>query len=269
METRSVLYSMEKDGSGETEWEDGAGFDDGAPVAGQNPRFVVVDGASEAFDSLRWVEQLVTSFLDRGLPSAAPEAPTLDQQGMRRWFELMQKRWLDETPAFASIIEERKFAREGSMATLLGCELTGLGGPAPGWKAVALGDTVLFHVRDGRCVQHFPALRAQDFGSTPSGVRTVPSALEQMVQVVTFASGELRVGDLLFLATDALAHWMVQRNEQDPHQLWTALSVLDHDDLFVQLVSQARAAQEMKNDDVTLLRVQVVAAPAEFLVVCL
>jgi hypothetical protein len=269
MEARSVLYSLEKDGSSEAEWEDGAGFDDGALVAGQNPRFVVVDGATEAFDSLRWVEQLVTSFLDRGSPSAAPEAPTLDQQSMRRWFELMQQRWLDEAPTFASIIEERKFAREGSMATLLGCELTDLDGPAPGWRAVALGDTVLFHVRDGRRIQHFPALRAQDFGSTPFGVRTVPSALEQMAQGVTFASGDLRVGDVLFLATDALAHWMVQRDEQDPHRLWTALSVLDHDYLFAQLVSQARAAQEMKNDDVTLLRVQVIAAPAEFLVVCL
>jgi hypothetical protein len=90
-----------------------------------------------------------------------------------------------------------------------------------------------------------------------------------MAQGVTFASGDLRVGDVLFLATDALAHWMVQRDEQDPHRLWTALSVLDHDYLFAQLVSQARAAQEMKNDDVTLLRVQVIAAPAEFLVVCL
>lgn len=268
MEVRSVLFGLEKDGSSEAEWEDGAGFDDGEPAAGRNPRFVVVDGATEAYDSLRWVEQLVTSFLDRGSPSAGPEAPTLDQEAMHRWFELMQQRWVDHAPAFADIIEESS-ARRGCLATLLGCELTGLGGPAPRWTAVALGDTVLFHVRDGRRVAHFPALRAQDFGLTPLGVRTVASALEQMVQGVTFHSGELRTGDLLFLATDAVAHWMVQRDEQDPQMLWTTLSVLDHDQLFAQLVSQARAAQEMKNDDVTLLRVQVAAAPPECLVVCL
>jgi hypothetical protein len=228
-----------------------------------------VDGAAEAYDSLRWVEQLVTSFLDRGSSHAAPEAPAFEPAAMRHWFELMQRRWVDQVPVFADVIEERRFTHDGSFATLLGCELTGLEGPTPRWSAVALGDTVLFHIRDGRLIQHFPALHVQDFGTTPEGVRTLPSALDRMVQRLTFGGGELRAGDLLFLATDALAHWMLLRDQREPQLLWTALRLLDHDQVFTQMISQARTSKEMKNDDVTLLRVQVVATPTEHVVVCL
>ena len=260
---QSALYSLVKDGNSETEWEDGAGFDESGPT----PRFVVVDGATEAYDSLRWVEQLVSSFLDQG--SARPEAPPFERIAMQNWFELMQQRWVEQAPPFADIIEERKFTREGCLASLLGCELLDLDDPTPRWKAMALGDSLLFHVRDSLLLQHFPPLRAQDFGTTPPGVRTLPLALKQMVKGLTFSSGKLHPGDLLFLATDALAHWILLRNKQEPQMLWNALSVLDHDGLFTRLVVKARASQEMQNDDVTLLRVQVIASPPENLVVCL
>lgn len=269
MQVHSVLFGVAKDGNAADEWEDGAGAFDGEPASGRNPRFIVVDGATEAYDSLRWVAQLVVSFIGDG-PSGASRIPALSMDDMRRWFELMQAQWVAEAPAeFSNIFEELKFAQVGSFATMLGCELTGLDSLDPRWHAVALGDTVLFHVRDSRLVEQFPRLAADDFGLNPDGVHTLPAALEKMSRTLVFAWGSLRVGDQLFMATDALAHWIVRGIQHQEQTLWDMLANLDHPCLFKQFVADQRAAGAMRNDDVTLLRVHVVADQPAFLLVSL
>jgi hypothetical protein len=177
MQIQMVMFSEPKAGHAPGEWEDcacGGIVGDAAPgQVPQHARFVVVDGATEAYDSLRWVDQLVTSF---ALQADAAAAPRLEPAAMRAWFARMQDRWARESPtAFDSIIEERKFTEVGSFATLLGCELSGLDGPEPSWKAVALGDTVLFHVRRGHLLATFPPLGPNDFGTRPDGVSTLVS----------------------------------------------------------------------------------------------
>lgn len=262
MQARMVVFSDVKAGNAPEEWEDGAAGRVGDPTAGRKPRFVVVDGATEAYDAVRWVELLVGSFVRSGPPTLHPEP-------MRLWFEQAQRGWVDGAPAtFANVFEKRKFA-EGSFATLLGCELSGLDGPAPVWDAVALGDTVLFHVRDGRLVGQFPPLGADGFGLNPEGVHTRPDALPHMMSRLACDRGELIVGDRLFLATDAVAHWIVRTVRRDERALWTTLAALDHPAVFTRLVADQRAAGAMKNDDVTLMRVDLVMDDPDFLVVCL
>jgi hypothetical protein len=82
--------------------------------------------------------------------------------------------------------------------------------------------------------------------------------------------GRLAPEDRLFLASDALADWILstaQRPEEAP-RLWRMLSGLYHPHAFRRLVEDRRAAREMKNDDVTLLRVHLTAAPVTRVLVC-
>src|SRR5882757_839399 len=263
MLARSVCFALEKAGSAVWEWEDGAGASEGSPGHGLDPRFIVVDGATEAYDALRWVAQLVTSFV--GVTGQPHAPPALTPDAMRGWFDRMQQRWTAEAPTqFTNIIEEWKYRQDGSFATLLGCELTGLTGPTPRWNAVALGDTVLFHVRNNQLITHFPALRVDDFGVAPAGVHTKSEGIAQMMSDLEIGRGELRLGDQLFIATDAFAHWVLQRLQRDDQQLWRVLSELDHDATFAALVADVRAAGQMRNDDVTLLRVRLVAAEPDY-----
>src|SRR4051794_20672529 len=111
-----VVFSVPKLGSADSEWEDCAGYDPGDPHSGRPVRLVVVDGATEAYDSIHWVGQLVDSFL-----ALDGRAPTLDPAGLDLWFELMQRRWAETPREFASIFEEHKFHESGSFATFLGC----------------------------------------------------------------------------------------------------------------------------------------------------
>jgi hypothetical protein len=259
----STCFALEKLGSAEREWEDAAAYGDGDPATGVAPRCIVVDGATEAYDALRWVEHLVGSFV-------AESGPDLTPEGLRAWFEQVQRQWLAEAPdRFATVIEEHKFREEGSFATFLGCRLAGLDGPDARWEAAALGDTVLFHVRAGRLVTHFPPIGVDDFGLSPDGIGTHPAALGPMLRSLEFARGRIRDGDLLFVATDALAHWLLLEVARDEATLWAALAELDHDATFAALVADQRAAGRLHNDDVTLLRVRLDTVEPRALVVCL
>jgi hypothetical protein len=274
MQIQMVTFSQAKAGNVPGEWQDGASGGVTGDAAG-TARFIVVDGATGAYDPLRWVDQLVTSFAplaDAGHPGGRPGGPPLERGAMRAWFAEMQDQWASGTRAFDSIIEERKFAETGSFATLLGLEITGLDGPEPSWRAVALGDTVLFHVRAGTLLAVFPAMGPEDFGSLPDGVHTLPSSLDRMTERLLLGDGVLQAGDFLFAATDAMAQWMLRAAAREGAKVWDMLGALAHPDVFARFVADQRAEQDsamrMKNDDVTLMRLRMLAHEPYYLLAC-
>jgi len=122
MQIQVVTFSETKDGNAPDEWQDGASGGVAGDATGM-ARFIVVDGATGSFDPVRWVDQLVTSFVPppgpRGADHAGPRPPGLEPAAMRAWFAQMQDQWAADVPAFDSIIEERKFREVGSFATFL------------------------------------------------------------------------------------------------------------------------------------------------------
>jgi hypothetical protein len=260
MQIQMVTFSEPKAGNAPGEWQDGAAggvAGDGSGTA----RFIVVDGATQAYDPLRWVDQLVTSFVSGG--------PALEPAAMRAWFAARQDQWAADVRDFDSIIEQRKFAEVGSFATLLGFEISGLDGPEPFWRAVALGDTVLFHVRAGRLIATFPPLGPDDFGTRPDGVHTLRSSLDRMTGRLLVGSGLLAADDFLFAATDAMAQWVLRAVGREEKLVWDTLSGLAHPDVFARFVEDQRREQDgakrMKNDDVTLMRLRMLADQPFFL----
>ena len=81
-------------------------------------------------------------------------------------------------------------------------------------------------------------------------------------------STTLKVGDRLFLATDAVAAWMVRSASTDGSRLWAGLDELHHPDQFDALAQEHLASGRLKNDDLTLMRVEVTGQPAQQLLVC-
>ncbi|HUQ55758.1 hypothetical protein [Lentzea sp.] len=253
-----VVFSAPKQGNDPWEWEDGAAAAPEDRETGRGPRFALADGATEGFGSTRWAMRLVEGFV-------APDVE-LTRRSLLGWAVRAQDGWRhDPVLSRASGVELFKLDSVGSFATFLGCELTGLAGERPRWRAVAVGDTVLFHVRGNRLVGQFPPMRADDFGVNPAGVPTVPAALPGVVDRMEFAEGDVEPGDLLYLATDALAQWMVR---EDDDGLWSLLAGLDHPHRFRELADDRRETREMTNDDVTLMRISVAASWPDQLVVC-
>jgi hypothetical protein len=271
MQIQMVTFSEAKEGNAPAEWQDGAsgGVVGDGTAAPRRARFVVLDGATGAYDAVRWVDQLVRSFAPQ---ARGAEGPRLERAAMRAWFAEMQDRWAADVRDFDSIIEERKFAEVGSFATLLGIEIDSLDGPEPYWRAVALGDTVLFHVRAGRMIATFPPMGPDDFGTLPDGVHTARASLDRMTERLLTGGGVLAAGDVLFAATDAMAQWILRTVARDEVKVWGTLTTLAHPDVFARLVQDQRreqnSATRMKNDDVTLMRLRMLADQPAFLLAC-
>ena len=271
MQIQTVTFSAPKDGNAPGEWQDGACGGVVADGTGtpRRARFVVLDGATGAYDPVRWVDQLVRSFAPQ---AGGAEGPRLEPAAMHAWFAQMQDQWAADVRAFDSIIEERKFTEVGSFATLLGFEIYGLDGAEPHWRAVALGDTVLFHVRAGRLIAVFPPMGPDDFGTLPDGVHTSPASLGRMTERLLVGGGVLEAGDFLFAATDAMAQWILRTIERDQAKVWATLTTLAHPDVFARLVEDQRreqnSAKRMKNDDVTLMRLRMLFGQPAYLRAC-
>jgi hypothetical protein len=270
LQVQSVIFSAAKEGYAPDEWEDGAAAGPNGAAPGGTPsgfRFAVADGATESYESRRWAEQLIDSFMAMS-PVGGTDYPESDVMRMHGWLKEMQDQWQATAPAGADYIEKVKI-RQGTLATFIGGQILGLDTAAPAWRAVALGDSILFHVRQGQLVDHFPRLRAADFDSAPDGISTLPDRLGQIAARLLGQEGRLAADDTIFLATDAFAQWMITCHERGERQLWPLLADLAHPDVFFQLVADQRRAMLMKDDDVTLMRLRLLTAPASTVVTCL
>lgn len=209
--------------------EDAYGFDEPGML------LAVSDGAGSAFASRLWARILVRRFLDDPRPALDDDAGDWLAAAGADWTAGLD---LGRSPRLA-----RK-AAGGSGATLLGVAVTGTG-----WQAVAAGDTCLFHLREDRLVTAFPHTEPEQLDRAPVLVHTsAPTPL-------TTASGDLRPGDRLLVATDALARWMLAEAATDPG-VWRWLA-LANPAMAAADLTEARARGVIADDDITLLRASI------------
>jgi hypothetical protein len=229
-------FSLPKRDHSAQEYEDAFAGD------GRGGRFAVADGASESSFSGLWARLLAKRFVKK-----PPEPIT----GWADWLPAVQQRWSKELngkelPWYA----EDKF-EQGAFATFLGLAVG-----ESGWRAVAVGDSCLFQVRGGAVMRAFPVEHADDFGNQPRlvGSRATPAAVEQHQ---LRAEGDCRAGDLFLLMTDALAEWFLRRTEAGGKP-WEAVERLleEGENDFTAWVESLREDEALRNDDVTLVAVQ-------------
>jgi hypothetical protein len=239
------VLRLPKHGNTDAEYEDAWAVD---AVTG---RFAVADGASETSFAARWAQLLTEGFIAAARPAALPE-----------WLASQRRLWLEEVnslelPWYAEIKRE-----QGAFATFLGLGLRAPTAKRPGgWRAVAVGDTCLMQIRDGRCVHSFPVQKSSEFGNQPRliGSRGVDSRPD-------LGRGTLEAGDRLVMMTDALAQWFLQTHEggADP---WEAvapvLSAAEPEAAFADWIAELRGRDDLRNDDVTLLAIEPGSEPTE------
>jgi serine/threonine protein phosphatase PrpC len=233
---RCRAFELPKQGNSRSEYEDASA------VNCADGRFAVADGASESVFAGEWAALLCKSFV----------AETLDPANIGAWRGALQQRWLAaiDQQALPWYLEE-KF-KEGAYATFLGLAFAPAdGGAARPWEAVAIGDSCLFHVRKDALLTAFPLERADEFGTYPNLI----GSRQRANVAASIASGGLERGDLLLLMTDALSEWFLHEYETGATP-WSELVRLREAD-FAQWVDALRESNWIKNDDVTLLVVEI------------
>jgi hypothetical protein len=212
--------------------------------------FAVTDGATEAFASGQWAKHLAHKW-------ALSEVRPLDAYDFRAWVAaqggIWHETWKDKKMPWYVEAKER----DGSFAAFVGLKLREI--PTPRWQALALGDSCLFHRRDGKLLRAFPLDDAEKFTATPALVASRPELHEAAFAKTVTAEDEFRQGDVFWLASDAVAAWLLRAwAEQDPQaaRLSDLLREKRADELN-ELVEQQRQAGNMRDDDVALARIEI------------
>ena len=145
-------------------------------------------------------------------------------------------------------------ARAGAFATVLGLAIGAESGRLS-WQAMAVGDSCLFVVRDGRLRLSFPLEDAAEFDNNPALVCSNPDNAGNLWEGVRRSGGECVPGDLLILATDALACWFLAEHAAG-EKPWETLMALDSP-AWSGWVGERRRNGSMRNDDTTLVVIEV------------
>ena len=226
--------------NGNTEAEN----DDSFSSAKDKSRFAVADGATEASFSREWAKQLVRAFTTKRLsiPIALDELKPLQS----RWDKFVHRHPL---PWYA---EEK--ASSGAFAAFVGLEFL----EEKKWRATAAGDSCLVQVRGNEIIKAFPLADSASFGNRPNLLSSVSSANGNSPELVMHCDGSWGCEDVFFLMTDALACWFFKELEQG-NKPWNLLRDLETQDgvPFQKFIDDLRSEQRMKNDDVTLVRIDI------------
>jgi len=239
-------FWLPKHGSSDAEYED---FFSSAK---DKSRFAVADGASEASFSREWAKQLVRAFTAKKLsvPIILDELKPLQS----RWEQFVRRHPL---PWYA---EEK--VNLGAFAAFIGLEFleeNSETGTQKIWRATAAGDSCLVQVRGNEIIRAFPIADSASFGNRPNLLSSAPSSNGKSSELVLQCNGSWGCEDAFFLMTDALACWFFKEQELG-NQPWVVLRDLDTQDgpPFQKFVGDLRADGRMKNDDVTLLRIDII-----------
>jgi len=129
------------------------------------------------------------------------------------------------------------------------------------WRALAIGDTCLFHVRENAMIEVGPLQKSDEFDSRPVLLASRgPQQLAGSDTHVRMLGGTWRSQDTFYLVTDALAKWMLEQHEAgvSPWQVLQELGTDAEEVPFERLIADLRSSKALHNDDTTLLRVKVV-----------
>ena len=244
-------------------------------------RFAVADGATETSFSGSWARSLCELY---GSILAEQTASSTFFEGLgelrQRWREDVGSRalpWYAEekarSGAFSSILGLTLFDLSSESAidqsqepdTHLDCNHEGTGPIA--FKAMAIGDSCFFHVRDATLIKAFPLAFSKDFDNSPFLIGSVTHQEEKLEEHLRKAEGTCQEGDKFYLMTDALAAWVLSEMETDKDaSILALLAYIETDEGFQKQVQEQRTERDengrprLRNDDVTMVRLTIMPA---------
>lgn len=241
MEIRIInRFKTSKRGNSQEEYEDAYA------ISKDNSKIAISDGATEASFSKEWAQILVNHFVNNPVEIITSE-----------WLEELYNIFnakvdISKLPWYA----QNKIIEQGSYATLTGVYIDI---EDESFTFISIGDSCLFLV-DENGVYSFPFRSVEEFNSRPYLISTLKynnfelnNKVYQKSRHDKFQLGRTR----LYLATDALSCWLVKEHCSN-REPWKILDELMEQSEFINLIDKLRDSGDLKNDDVTLIIVEVI-----------
>jgi hypothetical protein len=232
-----------------------AQYQDAFALDAETGRAAIADGVSSAIFSGPWARLLT-------LGVVAEPPPLEDTAAFQAWLAEKRAAWVNGIDTSTLTWYQRPKMVDGAMTTLLWLELlpteTNAEGLATRYRlrSFAIGDSCLFHLRGGELLYWFPLENSAGFGLNPAVVGSVDRQLDHQLEF-TAREHDCLPGDLLVLATDAVALWAVERQESGEAVDWSRYCEYSDDDWRGEIFS-LRDAKQMRFDDSTLILLRVV-----------
>ena len=237
--------------------------DDACVISDDETCFALCDGASGSSLPRPWATLLGQQWLKRPFQEIDAETLALWLQEPRdRWHRWIQETWkwkidernqlIGEKPMSADVFH--RTLQTGASATFLGLLLDR---ESNTWHAAAIGDTCLLLFRRDRSGTlqprfSFPLGSSAGFSDRPPLLTSNGNNMAVLAPYFRFKNGSLRHGDVLMMATDALAQWLLSQFEQQ-QTTWNILPSLTDPRRFAELVEKGRQSGDMVDDDTTLV----------------
>jgi hypothetical protein len=278
MWVRTRAFHVPKHGNAEAEYEDAFFPENEVHREVTEFRCAAADGATESAFSGLWAQLLVRGFGRRRLRVQQLQFVGLSIHESKRASETPQEAPLAAhaatAPGAAPAVdaddddpgETDAHWLDPAPAVLLPAQCSSEEAAAPEtattghWRALAIGDTCLFHVRGEELVQVGPLQKSDEFDSRPVLLASRgPQQLAGSDTHVRMLGGTWQGRDTFYLVTDALAKWILEQHENgvSPWQVLQELGTDDEEVPFERLVADLRSSKALHNDDTTLLRVEV------------
>ncbi|HVW35759.1 MAG TPA: hypothetical protein VHB99_00590 [Pirellulales bacterium] len=230
-------------------------FQDAFELDAERGIAAIADGVSSAIFSGPWARVLTHEVV--------VEPPNLeDTAAFQDWLARGRAAWSSQIDVSKLTWYQRPKMVDGAMTTLLWVELhpveVGEDGLAKSYRlrTFAIGDTCLFHLRDGETLARFPLENSTEFGLNPAVIASIDRKRDHLL-AFNAAEADCLPGDLLVLCTDAIALWAYECAEAGEPVAWEEYWDLDaeawRDEIF-----SLRDAARMRFDDSTLVLLRVI-----------
>lgn len=254
MPFESRVFSLAKDAEHPDENQDACRVDPARAVA------VIADGVATGIFSRRWAEILSDATL-----AGPPEVD--DRPAFAAWLSERRRDWSAGIDVDGLAWFQKPKMRQGAFSTLLWVRLDPIDadGAAPETafrlRARAIGDSCLLHLREGQVLATFPIERAEELDADPVVLGSLDLGRDHLLEFRSLEA-DCRLGDLVVLCTDAVAHWALTHQEAGDPPRWDRYWDMSEPD-WQQEIADLRSRREMRYDDATLVLLRVVEKVAQ------
>jgi len=225
--------------------EDASGENTGAGL------FAVADGVGTTLFSDAWANFLVRHFLHIPLLSNDPFE-------VEWWIRLAQEQFKHEFPINDNMTwnAQQKIQSQGSYTTLATLRFSASDVMHTDANVLVFGDSCVFV--SNPAVEHifsFPLRQAEEFERAPICIPSKPGAFNRYFHQCHIASLELAPDDVVVIATDAVAKWIVSAGGGRYSDKKRALQEVIQQSTasWSSFIQECRAKKEMVDDDSTAL----------------
>jgi hypothetical protein len=214
----------------------------------QSLKVFVADGATESSFAKEWANLLtddlktIRSFSLRNIVKRLPKI-------RNEWKEQVSQKPL---PWYAEIKLEK-----GAFSTIIGLWINY---KKSSFNCFAIGDCCIFHLRNDEILASFPIEEEIEFSNNPFLVSTKIDDDDKIVEHFReLKNQKIRKGDYLFVMSDALACWFMNKIKTNDRPWETLIGFTGEslDNSFEEWLKSKRDEKEIKNDDTTLLTIEI------------